>query len=314
MWNLSFSSPQVIQSRVLTRLPDSFRRTRRTAWADANKPGHEIDSFLEGPSFDRAGNLYITDIPYGRIFRISPSLEWTLVAEYDGWPNGMAFHRDGSLWITDYRRGLLRLRVSSSTGSGHGLAQPEEILGHRNSESFKGLNDLTFDREGNCYFTDQGQTGLHDPSGRVYRLRTNGQLDLVIGGIPSPNGVALDRDGKLLFVAVTRANQVWRAPLLADGSISKAGAFRTFFGTSGPDGMAVDVDNRVVVAHASLGGAFVCEANGEILHFVKSPAGSTVTNVAYRPGTSKLVMTESESGSILEAELPAAGAPLHSHA
>jgi hypothetical protein len=55
MWNLAFTAPQVIEARVLTRLPDSFRRKRRTEWADANKPGHEIDSFLEGPSFDREG-------------------------------------------------------------------------------------------------------------------------------------------------------------------------------------------------------------------------------------------------------------------
>ena len=306
MWNLSFTAPQVIEARVLTRLPDSFRRKRPTEWCDANKPGHEIDSFLEGPSFDRAGNLYVTDIPYGRIFRISPALEWTLIAEYDGWPNGMALHRDGSLWITDYRRGILR---HSREG-----ANPDAILGHRNSESFKGVNDLTFDRDGNCYFTDQGQTGLHDPSGRVYRLRTTGQLDVLIDRIPSPNGVALDTTGKVIFVAVTRANQVWRGPLLPDGCVTKVGAFRTFFGASGPDGMAVDVDNRLVVAHAGLGGAFVCNARGEVTHFVKSPAGSTVTNVAYRPGTAKLVMTESETGTILEADLPAMGATLFSHA
>ncbi len=303
MWNLSNTPPQVIEARVLTRLPDSFRKKRRTEWSDANKPGHEVDSFLEGPSFDREGNLFVTDIPFGRIFRISPTLEWTLVAEYDGWPNGMAFHRDGSLWITDYRRGILRL---SSPAAG----DPSVVLGHRNSESFKGVNDLTFDFEGNCYFTDQGQTGLHDPSGRVYRLRANGQLDLLIGGMASPNGVALDKTGKFIFVAVTRANQVWRGPLLADGNVSKIGAFRTFFGTSGPDGMAVSEDNGVVVAHASLGGAFLCNARGEITHFVKSPAGSTVTNVAYRPGTSKLVMTESETGTILEADMPGPGASL----
>ena len=322
MWNLDFTPPQVIEARVLTRLPDSFRRKRRSAWADANKPGHEIDSFLEGPSFDRAGNLYVTDIPFGRIFRISPALEWTLVAEYDGWPNGTAIHRDGTLWITDYRRGLLTLDPSSRTSDRTTIRDPAVILGHRNSESFKGVNDLTFDGEGNCYFTDQGQTGLHDPGGRVYRLapsplgegRGEGRLDVIIDGIPSPNGIALDTSGKVLFVAVTRANQVWRGPLLADGSITKVGAFRTFFGASGPDGMAVDVENRLVVAHASLAGAFVLNARGEVTHFVKSPAGATVTNVAYRPGTSRLVMTESESGTILEANMPAPGAPLYSHA
>jgi gluconolactonase len=316
MWNLDFAPPQVIPARVLTRLPDEFRRTARSEWGDANKPGEPIASFLEGPSFDRAGNLYVTDIPHGRIFRISPKLEWSLAVEYDGWPNGVAIHRDGSLWIADYRRGLLRWEppeASSRASARTTDRDPIPILARRNSESFRGLNDLTFDTHGNCYFTDQGQTGLHDPTGRVYRLRTTGQLEMVLGGIPSPNGVALNAHGRALLVAVTRANQVWRGPLLADGSVSKVGAFRTFFGTSGPDGLAVDVDNRLVVAHASLGGAFVVNVRGEVTHFVQSPAGSTVTNVAFRPGTSKLVLTESETGCMLEADLPAAGAPLFSH-
>jgi gluconolactonase len=311
MWNLSNTPPEVIEARVLTRLPASFRQKRRTEWSDANKTGHEVDSFLEGPSFDREGNLFVTDIPFGRIFRISPKLEWTLVAEYDGWPNGSAFHRDGSLWITDYRRGILELDVSRARGKER---DPVPLLGHRNSESFKGVNDLTFDASGCCYFTDQGQTGMHDPTGRVYRLWPAGHLEAVITGIPSPNGVALDAKGKLLFVAVTRANAVWRGPILPDHSVAKVGVLRTFFGTSGPDGMAVDIDNRLVVAHASLGGAFVLNARGEVTHFIRSSAGSTVTNVAYRPGTSKLVLTESETGTLLEADLPAPGAPLFSHA
>ena len=73
------------------------------------------------------------------------------------------------------------------------------------------------------------------------------------------------------------------------------------------------MDHRLVVAHASLGGAFVLNARGEVTHFVKSPEGSTVTNVAYRPGTSRLVMTESETGTILEADLPGPGMTLFSH-
>jgi len=306
MWNLDFAPPHVLEARVLTRLPAQFRQKRRTEWADANRPGHDVDSFLEGPTFDREGNLYVVDIPNGRIFRISPTLEWTLVAEYDGWPNGLALHRDGSLWIADYQRGILRL--DPRTGE-VGPVKPR-----RNSESFKGVNDLTFAMDGTCYFTDQGQTGLHDPSGRVYRLRPEGALELVVQGIPSPNGVALDAAGKVLFIAVTRANQVWRGPILADGSVTKIGAFRTFFGASGPDGMAVDAEDRLVVAHASLGGAFVLNTAGEITHFIRSPAGSAVTNVAYRPGAAKLVMTESETGAILEVEMPAAGAGLYSHA
>lgn len=305
MWNLSFTPPEVIEAQVLARLPDEMRRPVRSEWADANKPGHVVDCFLEGPSFDRAGNLYLTDIPHGRIFRLTPELKWEMVTDTGGWPNGIAIHRDGSLWVADYRRGLLKVDPTS----GH----VEVLLGHRNSEGFKGLNDLTFDAQGNCYFTDQGQTGMHDPSGRVYRWCNDGRLDLLLSNAPSPNGIALDAEGRLLYIAVTRGNAVWRGPLLPDGSISKVGVFRSFFGASGPDGMAMDTDKRLVVAHASLGGALVLNARGEVTHFVRSPTGQTVTNVAFRPGTTQLFMTDSEQGVVLMAMLPDAGMPLYSH-
>jgi len=305
MWNVDFTAPQAIEAQVLTRLPDALRLPRRSDWADANKPGQVVDCFLEGPSFDRDGNLYLTDIPHGRIFRVTPQLQWQLVAETGGWPNGIAIHRDGSLWVADYRRGLLRVDAASGA--------VDTVLGHRNSESFKGLNDLTFDAQGNLYFTDQGQTGLHDPSGRAYRLRSDGRLDLLLANVPSPNGIALDLHQRFLYVAATRANAVWRMPLLADGSVSKVGAFQTFFGTSGPDGLALDAQDRLVVAHASLGGAFVLDARGWTTHFVRSPTGGTVTNAAFRPGSRTLVLTESATGTVLQAELPAPGAALYSH-
>ena len=203
MWNLDFQPPQIIEARVLTRMPAALRRPVRSEWADANKPGQVVDCFLEGPAFDNAGNLYLTDIPHGRVFRVTSSLEWEPVAQTGGWPNGVAIHADGSLWVADYRRGLLR--VDPATGS------VDTVLGHRNSESFKGLNDLCLDVRGQLY---------------------------------------------------------------------------------------------------SLGCAFVINARGEITHIVKSPTGHTITNVAYRPGNAQLVLTDSETGTVLCAEMPAPGARL----
>src|SRR4029434_5044133 len=107
-------------------------------------------SFLEGPVFDAAGNLYVTDIPFGRIFRIDPQGEWELVAEWAGEPNGAKFIDDRELLVTDYRNGLMAVDVKT------GAVRP--YLDRRNSERFKGVNDLVFDGRGNLYFTDQGQT------------------------------------------------------------------------------------------------------------------------------------------------------------
>lgn len=156
--------PEVRDTEVFTRMPDHFRRANvRSAWADANRGGLPTDSFLEGPVFDRTGHLYVTDIPFGRIFRIDPEGQWYPVAEWDGEPNGMKFLNERELLITDYRNGLMVCDIAS------GAVRP--YLERRNSERFKGVNDLVFDRQGNLYFTDQGQTGLHDPTGRLYRLR-----------------------------------------------------------------------------------------------------------------------------------------------
>ena len=302
-----FEPLPVIETEVFTSMPDSFRRPgERTEWAEANKGGAEVDCFIEGPAFDRDGNLYVVDIPFGRIFRISPAGGWALAAEYDGEPNGLKIHRDGRIFVADYRNGLMRL------DPGSGRVVP--VLPRRNSERFKGLNDLTFASNGDLYFTDQGQTGLHDPTGRVYRLSPDGKLDCLIANVPSPNGLALNFAENLLYVAVTRGNCVWRMPLMQDGSVSKVGLFFQFFGSSGPDGLALDQEDNLVVAHASLGSAFLLSRRGEPLYRIRSCRGATVTNAAFG-GTDRreLYLTESETGTILVARMPVPGRPMYSH-
>src|SRR5882757_1530937 len=92
-----YSPAQRIETRVFARLPDELRiRGRTSPWA-FGKGNDQLHSFLEGPCFDRAGNLYVTDIPYGRILRVTPDAEWSVAAEYDGWPNGLAIHKDGRI-------------------------------------------------------------------------------------------------------------------------------------------------------------------------------------------------------------------------
>lgn len=296
--------PAVLDTELFTRMPDRFRRTGvRSEWADANRGGQPTDSFLEGPVFDAAGNLFVTDIPFGRIFRIDPTGEWEQIAEWAGEPNGMKFLNDRELLVTDYRNGLMVCDVAT------GAARP--YLERRNSERFKGVNDLTFDSRGTLYFTDQGQTGLHDPTGRLYRLRPDGRLDLLLANVPSPNGVALSPDERVLYLGVTRGNQVWRVPLQGDGSVAKVGAFFTSYGPSGPDGLAVDQRGRVIVANPGLGVAWVLNHRGEPEVVLRSCAGASLTNVAFGGADRKtLYCTESVSGSVLRATMEEPGLPV----
>lgn len=292
-----FAPPTDVESRVFARLPDVFRAARPNEWGAANKPGAAIDSFLEGPCLAPDGTLYVTDIPYGRIFAVDASGRWSLVHEYDGWPNGMKLRPDGSLLVADYRRGLLRIDPESGT--------IHPVCTTVNSESFKGLNDLALLADGAVLFTDQGQTGLHDPTGRLYRLWPDGRLDRLIGNAASPNGVAVNPEGTHAFLALTRAAQIWRVPLAPAALSAKTQLFAQLpGGLSGPDGLVVDPHGRLIVCDPGHGSAWVLSRLGEPLFRIRSCAGRTLTNAVLRPDGRTLLMTESESGQILEAVLP----------
>ena len=163
-------------------MPDQFRR-KGAAPTGPTPTGRAqpTDCFIEGPSFDADGNLYIVDIPFGRIFRIAP--DGQMVARRSSMRAGRTASRsaaDGRILVADYRHGLMELDAKA------GRMQP--VLTARNSESFTGCNDLHIAANGDIYFTDQGQTGLHDPTGRVYRLAPGGRLDCLIDTGISPNG------------------------------------------------------------------------------------------------------------------------------
>ena len=246
------------------------------------------------------------DIPFGRIFRISPQANWDLVIEYEGEPNGLKIHKDGRIFIADYRNGLMLLDARSG--------RIMSLVSGYNGERFKGLNDLVFASNGDLYFTDQGQTGLNDPTGRVYRLRAQGRLELIADNIPSPNGLVLNGKESILYLAVTRANAVWRLPLLPDGTVSRMGVFIQLSGGRGPDGLAIDESDGLAVAHPDMGAVWVCNHRGEPLFRIQSPRSDIVTNCAYGgPDRKTLYIVDSVGGCVLAAQLPTAGRPMYSH-
>ena len=298
-----FAAPPVIQAEVFARVPDNMR----AKGASIRKQSHfPRDCFLEGPSFDRAGNLWVVNIPYGQIMKITPQGAWSVVAEYDGEPNGLKIHKDGRIFIADHKQGLLLLDAKS------GKVAP--VSDRPRGERFKGLNDLIFAKNGDCYFTDQGEADMRDPSGRLYRLRADGRLECIVEHIPSPNGLILTPNEEILYLAVTRGNAVWRVPLWPDGSTGRVGIFIQMSGGTGPDGMAMDEAGSLAVCHVGLGSMWLFSKVGRPLTEVRSPTGVAVTNVAYGgPDRKTVYITESETGTILTATLDVPGKLMYSH-
>jgi gluconolactonase len=302
-----FAAPPIIATEVFARVPENLRISGRLSeWAAVHRPGKPTHCFLEGPSFDRSGDLYTVDLAWGRIFRIKPDGVFSVAAEYDGQPNGLKIHRDGRIFVADRIHGILSLDPSS------GATAP--VVGSYEGLAFQGVNDLVFARNGDLYFTDQGMSGLENPTGRVFRYRANGTLDLLLDRIPSPNGLVLSREESTLYVNVTRDNAVWRIPMTADGTARKVGAFIRLSGGVGPDGLAIDTEGNLAIAHLGLGVVWLVSPMGEPVARVQSCAGPETTNVAYGGrDLRELYITESESGQILKATMPSPGWPMFSH-
>jgi gluconolactonase len=298
-----FAAPPDVQTEIFTRLPDEFRILgRESAWTRARGCG-PLHSFLEGPAFDRSGNLYCVDLAHGRIFRISPQGAWHLFAEYEGKPNGLKIHRDGRIFVADGQHGILAF---------------DPATGHRSTVlgDLVGPNDLVFADNGDLYFSDPGHSDLGNPDGRVFRIRTDGTVDLLMQHLPFPNGLVLSPAQNELYVALTYTLQVVRLTLHAQpGGLHRwRGFLQLSGGLSGPDGMAVDEQGNLAVVHAGFGTVWQFSPLGEPIARLRSCAGVRTTNVAYGgPDRRALFITESEHGAILTAQMEVPGRPMYSH-
>ncbi|MGQ7847381.1 SMP-30/gluconolactonase/LRE family protein [Granulosicoccus sp. 3-233] len=305
-----FAAPPDRLASVFATVPDELAgNPAKSDWLSVQHPGKPIKAFLEGPSFDREGRLYCVDIAYGRILRFDTDGDVSIVADYDGEPNGLKIHRDGRIFIADHAHGILVMDPVNG--------KVEPLLTRPGLERFHGVNDLHFASNGDLYFTDQGQSGLHAPYGRLFRLQENGVLQCLIDNLASPNGLVFNENESQLYLAVTRSNSVWRIRFLPDGrTVAKSGTFiQLSGGLAGPDGLALASDGSLLIGHMGMGTVWHMSRLGEPLLRIRSPAGLLTANCAFGGKDNRtLFITEAESSSILQIELDVGGAPMFAHA
>jgi gluconolactonase len=292
----------IVASALFTRLPEALHhKGEPSPWARMTRPGQPMHSFIEGAFFDGDGALWLTDVPYGRIFRIDPDSGWHLAHHYDGEPHAMRFAPDGRPIVVDCRHGLLELTGRDST---------RLLSGGLPDQPFLGLSDMAFAPDGTLWFTDSGRTSLSDPRGRVYRRSAAGELRLVLDNIPYANGIALSPDGAHVYLAATRANEVWRFSAdLPEAGAPMTGTFLHLSGGLGPDGLCVNGEGWLAVAQAQAGRAYVFDALGDPLAEVRLPEGLWTTSVAFHPDDQRrLTITDAQLGGVHVADLSTLGA------
>ena len=147
--------------------------------------------FLEGPLFDREGTLWLVEVLGGWLSRVEGDKVVRVVqATPDSQPQGTALHKDGRIFITDRRLGVWTYEPKTK--------KVDLLIRYFHGQPFKGPNDLTFDDDGNLYFTDAWQTGADDPSGALFMADAASgyrKLTKLIGNLAMPNGVGIAPDG-----------------------------------------------------------------------------------------------------------------------
>ena len=277
----------------LSRLPESFRNASPNSWAKERRNGASCDSFLEGACIDSSGAFWCVDIANGRILKLTMPNDWSVVHEYEGWPTGMKLRGNGSLLIADNRLGLLQ--IEPRTG---GMTV---LVDSFDGAPLNGLNDIVLSLSGDVYFTDQGESDLTHPFGRVFRYSAQGKIELIASGLPSPNGLALAPGENMLYVAMTQANAIWRVMLRPDGSVGKTGHAIQLSGSlgGGPDGIAFDAASNLYVCHALAGCVRVFDRFGEPIERIDTSEGSIPTNLVLGGlGGNTLYVTEAETGTV----------------
>lgn len=300
------SQPRVEPLGVHAQVPDSLAVTdRQPGWVRRERGVTAPLAFLEGPVLDERGGLYLVDVAWGRILYLDRHGEFRVVVAYDGEPNGLALAGADRLLVADYQRGLLQI-----TGL-HTDPEVTVVAQQAGGQPFHGLNDLVVADDGTIYATDQGDSGLHAPYGRLIRIhepatgegsRGSGWIvDVVLDGIPSPNGLVLDEATNTILLAVTRDNAIWRVPLVESGA-QRVGRYLQLSGGIGPDGLAAGPEGSLLVAHLGLGVVWVFDAAGNPVLALASPHGRAVTNLCLDEH-GRVFVTESQTSTVLTADL-----------
>jgi len=288
----------IVIAEHFASLPEDLRyKGEPSPWAEMTRPGQPMHSFLEGAFFDDERNLWLSDVPYGRVFRISPTGDWTVEHRIDGEPHAMRIAPDGRRIAVDYRHGLIEL-------TGHGTI---DILSTGiDTRQFLGLSDMCYAPDGALWFTDSGRASLSDPHGRVYCQPSGGALRLVLDRVPYSNGICASPDGAWIYVAATRSNQVWRfSSRLPETGCPMVGVFLNLSGGLGPDGLATNCEGWLAVAQARAGRAYVFDALGDPIAQVKLPEGLWTTSVTFHPDQpDRLYITDAQFGAVFTAKIP----------
>jgi gluconolactonase len=225
--------------------------------------------FTEGPVWDPAGFLYVSDEETNKIFRLytADGHKEELVSLGD--PDGNTYDRHHHLIdCASVLRAIIQL-----DDKGHYTVLADRYEGKK----FNSPNDVIIGPDGVIYFTDPT---LDLPKGEkqeipfqgVYRIGPEGHAQLLTKELSQPNGLAFSPNGKKFYVDDSEQRNIRVYDFEPNGSLKNGRIFGEEPGGKGervPDGIKVDRQGNLYVTGP--GGIWVWDSEGHHLGTISLP-------------------------------------------
>jgi gluconolactonase len=172
----------------------------------------------------------------------------------------------------------------------------------KNGNPFVGPNDFAPDSRGGIYFTTSGSHGTAI-DGKVFYIARDGSISLMADSVHNANGLAVSKDGKVLYLVETDEYRLLKFQIAADGTLSDRRIFVDLDELTHhvvhiyPDGVKIDSGGEIYIGqsprelHPPLAGViFVVDAEGKLVRQLTLPS-LQVPNFAFSPDEKTLYVT-----------------------
>lgn len=224
---------------------------------------------IEGPAFDRHGNLYVVNFQKdGTVGLVKEDGQVELfIALPDGsTANSIEFDSQGAMYLADFTgHNVLKVDMRSKV-----------VTTYVHSEQFNQPNDIIVNAADQFFVSDPN---WKDGTGQLWRIDPGGKAVLLARDMGTTNGLALSPDEKILYVNESVQRKIWAFDVDRSGDISNKRLFAEF-PDFGFDGMACDDRGNLYVTRYGKGTIAILSPSGALVREVVLK-GKNCSNIVF---------------------------------
>lgn len=199
--------------------------------------------FTEGPTPDKNGNVYFSDISTKTIHKWSVDGKLSVVTDSISGCNGLIFDKNEILYIcgNSESRNVMKMNLQTNI--------VEVITDNFEGKKYNGPNDLWIHEEHGIYFSDpiygNNRTDVEIKNEEIYLITPKNKVVQITNGLKKPNGLIGDSKRKILYVADWDAKKVYKYKIGKNGVLTNRS---TFIEGKVVDGMTLDGEGNLYIA------------------------------------------------------------------